>query len=279
MHFEFSRLECEQSRVVSSAEAGRRLQQMKDSQLDVTLNTVTTWHDARQWLDRTGPYTREADILLRPILAASKPQSDELWHDILLFLLWTPLRDMWVGLRLLDRDLLALYEQIAWAFLAALHRIDLSHRTVQIGQKILNDTQHDVRLAYARERKRGSWHVNDASAMNDGEDEGILGRQAANGVDLAWAEWRIDRAWACARLRTLLCRGQLSVGEYAILVRCCLRGDSVEDLTVWRGLTYEAAKRRRQRALAALKKSAPDLSPGSPDTPLRTVEPVRKRRL
>ena len=254
-----------------------RLQGLKQDLPDSIFATFSTWRDVRDWLSAAGDWSADGDAVLRPILEAFKRAPDETWYHVLLCLFWPGLDRIARRLKLLGGDHVEeLDSQIHWAFLHALHRLDLSQRPSRLGQKLLNDTQHDVRSVYTLECKlQGQF---DRDEDREEEDEGILARQTYNDAEPIWTEFRIDRAWACARLRVLLRRGALSLVEYVVLVRCCLHGDSDWELAARQGLTYEAAKRRRQRALAALKKTAPDLSPESPDSPLSRVGPIRSRR-
>jgi hypothetical protein len=276
MHLNSSLTQRELSRAVESCDSLDRLLQLQLDFPDTPLADFSSWNDARRWLRQVGAHQEAADAVLRPVLAAFHQQSDEIWHDILFFLFDRPLRRIHRDLLRLDQEPALVWSEIGWAFLRALHRLDLDHRTSRPGLKLLNDTRHDVRQVYARERARQKWLRSPAKE----EDERTVRVEDRGGDDPAFEkiEHEHDVRWARAHLKDLVRRGRLSGPDYLILIGCHLYGHSLEEMADRLGLSYEATKRRRQRAASYLKNHSRFLSPESGLTPLRQVEPTSPTR-
>lgn len=264
------------SRAIDSCDSLDRLRRLKREFPDSPLADFASWNDARQWLCQVGAHQETADAVLRPVLAALHQQPDETWHDILFFLFDRPLRRIHLALQRLDQEPALVWSEIGWAFLRALHRLDLDHRTSRPGLKLLNDTRHDVRQVYARERARQKRLESPANQ----EDERTVNVENRGGDDPAFAkiEHEHDVRWARAHLKDLVRRGRLSGPDYLILIGCHLYGHSLEEMADRLGLSYEATKRRRQRAASYLKNHSRFLSPESGLAPLRQVEPTSPTR-
>jgi hypothetical protein len=192
----------------------------------------------------------------------------------MLFLFWPHLDRIAQRLLRLDEDPSQIDSQVCWAFLEVLHRLDPDQRRTRLGQKILNDVLHDVRLHYARERARAKQRVPlfaDRQDKDDTDDRAGVPAPGAEDVEFAAVEFRHDRDWACARLKGLARKGRISRADALILMGCHLYGRSIEEMAARLGLTYQTAKRSRLRAVAYLNKWEKNLSPDLPETPLKPL--------
>lgn len=227
------------------------------------LCAFSSWNDARQWLNVTGAWREAADALLRPVLTAFKLAPDCGWFPILLFLFWPHLDRIARQLEPLDSDNIDEIESlIHWTFLQVVHRIDLDKRQARLGQKLLNDIRHEVREAYDHERERAAnAEPLPAQTLQDEPDD-------TENADFEFCDPGFERcdlehdfAWARTRLKSLVRRGRLSAPDYLILVGCHLYGHSLHVMAARLGLSYEAAKKRQQRATRILREDKETLSP------------------
>lgn len=244
----------ELSRAVSSSESVHRLQLLADQFLGTQLATFACWEDARRWLDRTGARTVAADVVLKPILTAFRRQPDEVWLNILLFLFWRSQSRIYRALRGRVPNPDDVGSEVRWAFLRVLHRLDPTQRIAAYGQKIINDMWHDVRLHCERERARQERFPTPAWEAEDDQEEDDPKEPGAPDPAFAMVGHRHDAARIRADLKGHVRCGRLSRADYLILVGCYLYGRSLDEMAGRLGLTYEVAKKRRQRALERLKK-------------------------
>lgn len=225
---------------------------------------LARWSDVREFLRALGVKTEAADPALRPLIQMLQAADGGESAGIALYIFWYPIaatcRRFW---RLDDPD--RLFSQASWDLLRAIHRIDLNCRMSRIGMKIVNDVTHGVRAWYRREQKRFP-----ALIVQEDEPDPSEELHSHYGEHLI-AERLIDRAWTVARLRALAEAGSISRADFQILLGCYVYGRPLEEMARHLGVEYQAAKKRRQRAVKKLEKSSPDLSPSSADSPLCPV--------
>ena len=269
-----SRVERDLRHAVRCSECASRFKRIMESGRWVPSIGLHSWADVRRRLDEIGQRNPETDPLLASLLAAHKANPDEQWQAITLFLFLSPLTTIYRCLRRHDPDEDTHCSQVLWAFLCAVDHLNLSQRDSGLGKKLLNDTQHEVRRFYAHER--AGWKI--IRSMHDGEDDDIAERKGGDDLGMARVESDLNRHWTRARMRSLVQSGDLSKPDSLILIGCFLYGYSLHEMAARLGLTYAAAKKQRQRALARLEKCAPHLSPTHPDSPLVMVGQSTERR-
>ncbi|MBK9471839.1 MAG: hypothetical protein IPO18_06080 [bacterium] len=190
------------------------------------------------------------------------------YQEVLLLMSWESL----VALRRyrcgLDSDHAALWSSITWALLYVARRMDLACRTQLLGVKLMNDTDHHFRAQYARERRLQSTltRVGDAE---EGDSAGWeLWDRGSDDPAFAAADLNHDYAWVRPYLGDLVRRGLLDRTDHQIIVGSYIYGHALKKLAERFGLSQEATKKRRQRALAYLRvgreKSCPGLAPTPP---------------
>lgn len=236
------------------------------SQLPSDANShLSGWPDLRQSLDRLGFKAQRSDPLIRQIIRGYQGDGDGTWTSVAVYLFWRPLRQIYFGLRGLDEPHI-LFAEIHWRFLAALSRIDLSRREREFGKKLLNDTRADTRRSY---RTFYGHHVQFEEDEYDELPEQRIGSHYWTAEDI---ESSVGRSWAIERLRSLARDGSLSRPDYQILLGCYIYGRSLDQMAEHLGITYGAAKKRRQRATKKLRENASDLSPNPPARSLYPLE-------
>lgn len=230
----------------------------------------------RDWAKEVALTSEAADRVLRPMLASFGRGRDPYWCDLIFYIFWPDLRQLAGRLRRLDRDQSRLDSRVCWAFLQALHRIDIEQRTSRLGLKLLNDTQHDVRRAYASDARR---ERRECLIVEEDDDQDVAGVAPPGQWDAQYAaiEMHHDRSWAVAQLRARVRAGQLARADFLILVGCHLYGRGLEEMAARLGLNYEAAKKRRQRAINHLNKFSPGLSPDCPESPLMSLSRTSRK--
>ncbi len=219
---------------------------------ELFLRQFRTWEDVIAFM-RTGTSADpRKDEILRPILRAHGQDSDPRWRTILLAIFWPGLKSLAYRKRHWEDDpeygLDELWQNIIWTFLKVVCRLDVSQRPARLVQKIMNDTNHDLYQMYKRRWDRTNrelpldqHEIESLAMVVDGVGLEILYRREA-------AEQEIDR------LRGHRDAGRISDADCRLLVATRVNGMSVADYARDRGLNYEVAKKRRQRAEAVIRR-------------------------
>lgn len=297
--FSLAKIEQELEREVQSPQAEAAFLEFVARLPPGVADSLAGWPSVRAFLAAAGAKTEAADPVLKCFVAAFQQCGDRPWTAIALYIFWDQLAAVCRGLYWLDEPA-ALFSQANWSLLQALRQIDQAKRPVRLGQKIINDTWHDVRLSYQddcdadpstpQERKAQDaaalairQHLgyvptrppeipratkwNRRSSPDSDEPDPIEEIPNLNAEHAAVCA-AIDRSWAISRLRALARAGRISRADFQILLGCYVYGRPLEKMARHLGVEYQAAKKRRQRAVKKLEKSSPDLSPSSPDSPL-----------
>lgn len=198
-----------------AANSSRSLERLHDLQRrfpDAPLAAFSTWEEARHWLEGVGVKSAEADAVLCPVLTAAKASLDESWQEVLLLLFWRQLAQISCWLSEIGPGRDGCDSEIVWAFLHALHRLSLDQRPARLGRKLVNDTQHDVRLHFAQQRRRDASHFSILDTEEDagGPTAGGVRDPGCEAPGYVAAEFRHDRDRARADLLDLAYRGRIS---------------------------------------------------------------------
>ncbi|MBP9032284.1 MAG: hypothetical protein KBG29_00225 [Pseudomonadales bacterium] len=187
----------------------------------------------------------EKDQVLLPILQAHAEDGDPRWRTILLVIFWPGLEGIWRRKWHWDRDPDALWANIGWAFLRAVCRLDPSTRASRLAQKIVNDVFHGLHDDYRREWRRAAREVAtdpDELADRDVEDQ----------RDAAAAALHMEQQARIEVLRAHRAAGRINDTDFLLLLGTQVYGRPLADCARESGLTYEAAKKRQQRAIRAI---------------------------
>jgi hypothetical protein len=234
------------------------------------LRQFSTWADVLAFM-RSGTSTDpRKDEILRPILAAHAEDQDPRWRVVLLAIFWPGLRSILRQKGHWDiENPDELWQRITWAFLQVICRVDVRRRPDRLVQKIRNDTFHRVYEEYRRDWDRVSREVRPAPKdPEDTEDpeafDALVG--GVEGIDFAGIELRQAQELEIKRLRGHLVAGRIAEADFLLLVGTRIYGQSVADYAREAGVAYQVAKKRRQRAEAAIRR-------------FEEKEPVGPRRL
>jgi len=193
------------------------------------------------------PTDPRKDALLRPIFAAHAADRDPRWRGILLFIFWSDLEKLLCLKRHWDPEEGDLWRNITWVFIEVLSRIDLNQRPERLAQKVLNDTSHRLHDEY-----RDAWGRADQEFATEPEEIVMLagGTEDSTFAALAFSE---ERQVEIQRLRTHMEVGRITEDDFVLLVGTRIYGKSVADCALEVGLTFQTAKKRRQRAERAIR--------------------------
>jgi len=205
-----------------------------------------TWADVIGFM-RTGTSTDpRKDDILRPIFEAHSTDQDPRWRAILLAIFWPGLESIHFQKRGWDPDSRERWQNIVWAFLQVVCRVDIRQRPDRLVQKVFNDTIHRLHDECQRAWTRASRErVKDPQAIN-----ALAGGVA--GIDFTGIALREAQEIALRRLQEHLQAGRISEADFFLLVGTRVYGQSVADYAREAGLDYQVAKKRRQRAEAAI---------------------------
>jgi len=210
------------------------------------LRQFRTWADVVAFM-RSGTSTDpRKDEVLRPIFEAHTQDQDPHWRAILLMIFWPGLESIHFQKRRWDADPRERWQNITWAFLQVLCRIDVGQRPDRLVQKVFNDTVHRLYDEYRR-----TWNRTNRELATDPQDlEALAG--GVDGIDFTGIELREAQEIETQHLREHLQADRISEADFFLLVGTRVYGQSVADYAREAGLDYQATKKRRQRAEAAI---------------------------
>jgi len=201
------------------------------------------------------------DDVLRPIFRAHRKDGDARWRTVLLAIFWPGLASIHRQKRTWDPDPEELWQNVQWTFLRVICRVDVDRRPNRLVQKVVNDTIHDLYEEYQR-----TWERTNPERRWDDEIHVLA---VGHGIDFDRIALEELRVAELKSLRAHFTAGNLSEADYLLLVGMRVYGESVADYARRARLGYEAAKKRRQRAEATLRRLGGEaMSPDSAQSPL-----------
>ncbi len=205
-----------------------------------------TWADVIAFMRSGTSSDPRKDDILRPIFEAHTEDQDSRLRAVLLVIFWPGLESIHFQKRGWDPDPHERWQNITWAFLQVLCRIDLSKRPDRLVQKVFNDTVHRLFDEYRR-----TWNRTNHELATDPEELNALAGDT-EGIDLVGIELREAQESAIQRLREHLEADRISEADFLLLIGTRVYGKSVVDYAREVGLDYQVAKKRRQRAEAVI---------------------------
>ncbi|MGD0999478.1 MAG: hypothetical protein ABSA67_02160 [Candidatus Brocadiia bacterium] len=208
----------------------------------------SSWDDVVGFMRRGTSRDPNKDIVLRTILRAHAKVNDPRLQTALLAIFWPGLESIHFQKRRWDGSLDARWNNITWTFLQVVCRLNLRNRSDRLVQKIINDTVHDLYQGYCREwRQSGREIPTDPYRVEQllppYEDEAFL-----------LIEMRDEHEAHLRRLREHVAEGRITKGDARLIARTRLFRRSLTECARQAGMSYQAAKKRRQRAEAAIRK-------------------------
>jgi len=212
------------------------------------LRRFRTWVDVIAFMRTGSSRDPRKDEILRPIFEAHAEDDDPRWRVVLLAIFWPGLESIHYQKRNWDQDPDERWQNIVWTFLQVLCRVDVKRRPDRLVQKVFNDTVHHLHDEYRRVWDRAKREF----AAEPDEIDALIG--GVDGIDTADIELREAQEIEINRLREHLEQGRITEPDFLLLVGTRVYGKSVADYAREAGLNYQVAKKRRQRAEAAIRR-------------------------
>jgi hypothetical protein len=204
-----------------------------------------SWNDAVGFMRQGVSRDPEKDQVLLPILLAHAEDANPRWRTILLAMFWHSLEAVWRRKWHWDRDPDALWANVVWAFLRTVCRLDPSKRASRLVQKIVNDVFHGLHDDYRRDWRRAAREV-----VTDPDE--LADRDVEDQRDAAAAALRVEQQARIEVLKAHRATGLINDTDFLLLLGTQVYGRPLADCAHESGLTYEAAKKRQQRAIRAI---------------------------
>lgn len=211
------------------------------------LRSFRSWADVVTFMRNGNSNDPRKDEVLRPIFKAHTEDEDPRWRAVLLVIFWPGLESIHFQKRNWDVDPDERWQNVTWIFLRVICRVNVKRRPDRLVQKVFNDTVHHLHDEYQRNWKR----TNGERTKEPEEIEVMAG--AVEGIDFDGIELRQAHEREVARLRAHLDAGRITEPDFLLLVGTRLYGQSISEYARDAGLKTEAAKKRRQRAEAAIR--------------------------
>ncbi|MCP4582403.1 MAG: sigma-70 family RNA polymerase sigma factor [candidate division Zixibacteria bacterium] len=221
-----------------------------------------SWEELIESLPVNELRSNYSDTIIRAILDTMQKSSNDGWTTVLTAIFWPLLEIIYKKLTFIyqirDRDLDDLWQNIYLTFLKVINRIKLSERKAPISLKIYNDIYHDIYQTIISNFKRNKTDTSLESLTVDKIDE-IFKIKVDPGI--VFYE-NINEYEVCLK------HGVIDELDYHILVNTFIRNDTLENVAFDLGIGYEAAKKRRQRAVKKVEDFLKKLSPNHDKHPL-----------
>jgi len=229
-----------------SAPYEQLLRDLQDT--DPFLKQFDIWLDVLDFMQTGPPGDPRKDQVLGAILSAHADDGSPKWRTALLAMFWPGLESIHWRKRHCDRDPDERWQNVIWAFLQSVCRLDLRARSWRLMRKLLNDTSRRLYDNYARR-----WRQTDREVLSMPEElEALAGSHECCG--LMEIELRDTQEHQARRLRSHVKAGRISHIDFLLILGTRLYGRSLAECAAEAGLSYEAAKKRRQRAEAAIRR-------------------------
>jgi hypothetical protein len=215
----------------------RREKQAKD---------FTSWGELAAFMHAGTSDDPRKDAILRAIALSRDEDEHPLWNTALILFFWPGLLTLFSKKRKWDPDPEELWQTIVIEFLEAVSRLDVGRRRERIASKLINDTYSRTYRAY-----QPKWRREDQErAVEPAHIEPLI--PAVPGIDLAAIELREVQELEIARYREAFEAGVIGEEGFYLLIATCVYGQSIADYAREKGRSYQALKKKRQRALAAI---------------------------
>jgi len=211
------------------------------------LRSFRSWADVVTFMRNGNSNDPRKDEVLRPIFKAHTEDEDPRWRAVLLVIFWPGLESIHFQKRNWDVDPDERWQNVTWTFLRVICRVNVNRRPDRLVQKVFNDTVHHLHDEYQR-----TWNRTNGELMKESEEIEVLAG-AVEGIDFDGIELRQAHEKEVARLRAHLDAGRITEADFLLLVGTRLYGQSISEYARDAGLKTEAAKKRRQRAEAAIR--------------------------
>ncbi|MBE0568406.1 MAG: hypothetical protein IH577_01860 [Deltaproteobacteria bacterium] len=220
------------------------------------LRRFVTWMDVVAFMWAGTSTDPRKDVILRSIIQAHAKDQDARWHTVILVMFLPGLECLHAKKNRWDPDPEELWSNILWTAIEVLTRIDLNRRPDRLVQKIYNETFHRLYEKYlaiwARSGRETPVDRDELVNLADNEEaKAHAGKfDCINFFTLGFQE---EKENEISQLRGHKEAGRISEDAFLQLVATKVYADSTADYATKEGLSYDAARKRRQRAEAAIR--------------------------
>lgn len=216
-------------------------------QTEPALATFESWEHVLQFMHNDSANAPLKDLILATILHAQAEHRDGRCRVILLAMFWPGLERLLKRKKHWDDDEDERWQNIGSTFFAVTDRLNLDQRAERIAARIIHETGHRLYDHYRR-----AWRPHHNETLTITED---LDRIAVDeSSDIAMVDHRDERQFALARLSAHAEAGHISALDFQIVIETRFGGRLLRECAAEMGLSVHTAKKRRQRAEAALAK-------------------------
>jgi len=214
---------------------------------EAQFSAFTTWDEVLRFMREEATEDQHKDAVLAALLRAHAADKDTRWKTVLLMIFWPGLEALHARRLKWDPDPAEFWQNIMSAFMEAVCRINVEHRSTRLAAWLINQTIHRLYEQYER-----IWERNEDEVVVDMDE---LDRKSTEklGVDFAGLDARERQENDTARLQRHLRSGLLSKDDFRLLLESRVQGKPLQGCADELGLTYQVAKKRRLRAEAALR--------------------------
>jgi len=210
------------------------------------LRRFGTWGEVIAFMRAGSSCDQRKDEILRPIFESHGEDGDPRWRTLLMTIFWPALKSIHGKKRRWDTDADELWHNVVWTFLKVICRVNVERRPDRLVQKVYCETVHHLYDEYQRNWTRAKREM----AMDPAEIDGLGG--SVEGLDFEGMDLRKVHERNVARLRKHMEAGRITEADFLLLVGTRLYRQSIAEYARSVGVNTEAAKKRRQRAEAAI---------------------------
>ena len=186
---------------------------------------------------------------LLAILTTHVEDQDPRWRAVLLAVFWPGLDSIFNRKKGWDENEDERWQNVQWAFLQAVCKLDVSRRTDHIVQRIVNGTIHRLHDEYQR-----IWRHGERETPTDpGQFEEMVG--GGDEPDFDVIDIRSKQDAEIRRLREHADAGRISEADFLLLVGTRVYGKTAAQYARETGMSCELARKRRLRAEAAIRRA------------------------
>ena len=213
--------------------------------------SVESWRELADFLSDLGSEHPTHDRILTACFARrdASPERASVIESVLLALCWPMLTYIHGRKQKWDKDPETRWSEVLFAFVRAIRRFSLERRNERISGKIYNDVVHDLFRACSKR--------NEIAEREIAHDPAEMARMIEEKSERACAPSPDRRDVIVEFLNRHRRMGVIDDVERNLFTAVLADGMTVKDAAAHVGISYEAAKKRKQRAEMAITSATP----------------------
>ncbi len=227
----------------------RKCERLLEQLIDATgIIGFGAWDDVLKLLHDGNVPGELKDCVLSAMFKAMRRQPDPAWMTVMTLVFWPALESIHIRKRKWDLNQEERWQRLYMAFLDALDNFDPDRRFSGIPTKIFCDTLNAFHAEYQRE-----WQYMDAEIQPEKDDDLDSGDDISGDL-FDESEERLEFFILMVKISAMSARKIISRDDYLVLTELYAEGLTLAEFAEKHGLSLETAKKRRKRALEALKR-------------------------